>query len=223
MTVQDNHAPIGSETDDYDNPWEIAVEQYFPEFMSFYFPAAYVEIDWSKDYVFLDQELKALARDAELGNRLVDKLVRVTLLSGSEEWIYLHVEVQGKPQPEFPKRMFVYNYRIFDRYDRAVASMAVLADDYPNWRPDRFSYSLLGSETSIRYPIVKLTDYHDRLDALLDTENAFAVITAAHILTQRTRKNDQARLNAKSRLIRLYIVAVGSGSGLSICFMWWIG
>lgn len=33
--------------------------------------------------------------------------------------------------------MFVYNYRIFDRYDRPVASLAVLADDDPGWRPPR--------------------------------------------------------------------------------------
>ena len=31
--------------------------------------------------------------------------------------------------------MFVYNYRIYDSYDRPVASLAVLADDDPAWRP----------------------------------------------------------------------------------------
>ena len=46
----------------------------------------------------------------------------------NERWIYIHVEVQGTMQTEFAKRMFVYNNRIFDRYDRPVASLAVLAD-----------------------------------------------------------------------------------------------
>ncbi|MEY4209528.1 MAG: hypothetical protein RLZZ20_2680, partial [Pseudomonadota bacterium] len=27
--------------DDYDSPWKEAIERYFPDFMHFYFPAAY--------------------------------------------------------------------------------------------------------------------------------------------------------------------------------------
>ena len=34
-------------------------------------------------------------------------------------------------------------------------------------------------------------------------DNPFAMITAAHILTQQTRKNDQARYQAKQQLVRL--------------------
>jgi hypothetical protein len=171
--------------------------------MAFYFPDAYAGIDWSKEHVFLDQELRAVVQDAELGKRFVDKLVRVTLLTGDEKWIYIHIEVQGTRQAEFAKRMFVYYYRIYDRYDKPVASFAVLADEYANWRPDYFSYGVLGSETSIRFPIAKLTDYHDHLDKLLAADNSFAVVTATHILTQRTRKNDQERYKAKQLLVRL--------------------
>ena len=94
--------------DDYDSPWKDAVERYFPEFMAFYFPAAHLEIDWSVGYEFFDQELRAVVQDAELGKCFVDKLVRVTCLSGSEDWIYIHLEVQGAPQLGFAERMFVY-------------------------------------------------------------------------------------------------------------------
>jgi hypothetical protein len=37
-------------------------------------------------------------------------------------------------------------------------------------RPQQFSYSALGCETSIRFPIAKLIDYHDQVDALLVME-----------------------------------------------------
>ena len=77
------------------------------------------------------------------------------------------------------------------------------ADEHANWRPDYFSYSVLGSETSIHFPIAKLTDYHDKVDELLAADNSFAVVTATHILTQRTRKNDQERYKAKQLLVRL--------------------
>ena len=89
MIEQDDKAAVNTETiaDDYDSPWKEAVEHYFPEFMEFYFPEAFTEIDWSKEQVFLDQELRAVVQDAELGKRFVDKLVRVTLLNGDEKWI----------------------------------------------------------------------------------------------------------------------------------------
>ena len=51
--------------------------------------------------------------------------------------------------------------------------------------------------------MAKLTDYSDRVDELLSIDNAFALITAAHILTQQTRKKSQARYEAKLRLVRL--------------------
>ena len=191
------------ENDEYDSPWKEAIEHYFSAFMAFYFPEAFAEIDWSKEPIFLDQELQAVVRDAELGKRFVDKLIRVSLRNGDEKWIYIHVEVQGTKQAEFAKRMFVYNYRLFDRYDRPVASMAVLADEQAHWKPDSYGFEVLGCKHRLDFPIAKLTDYHDQLNELLEVDNVFSVITATHILTQRTRKNDTERYQAKQLLIRL--------------------
>ncbi|GEM_PF-2424185 len=52
MVEQDEGHKISTETssDDYDSPWKEAVECYFPEFMAFYFPAAYDCFDWSLGY-----------------------------------------------------------------------------------------------------------------------------------------------------------------------------
>ena len=66
-----------------------------------------------------------MVQDAELGKRFVDKLAKVALRDGSERWVYVHLEVQGSAQAEFAERMFVYHYRLFDRYRQPVASLAV--------------------------------------------------------------------------------------------------
>ena len=189
--------------DHYDSPWKEVIEHYFQEFMTFYFPDAYRSVDWSKEHIFLDQELRAVVQDAELGTRLVDKLVRVTELSGSESWIYIHVEVQGTRQTEFSKRMFVYNYRIFDRYEKPVASLAVLADQHKHWKQTSYGYNVLGCRLTLDFPVAKLTDYDEKLDELLASENAFGLITAAHILTRKTRKKHQERYEAKLLLIKI--------------------
>jgi hypothetical protein len=89
----------------------------------------------------------------------VDKLVKVWLKSGEEKWLLIHIEVQAEREGDFPKRMYVYNYRIFDRYDREVISLAILADDDPNWRPGQYGYGRWGFRTSIEFPVVKLLDY----------------------------------------------------------------
>ncbi|WP_287042364.1 hypothetical protein [Desulfonatronospira sp. MSAO_Bac3] len=60
-------------SDEYDSPWKVALERYFPEFMEFYFPGIFADIDWSSGYDFLDKELQQVTKDAELGRRYVDK------------------------------------------------------------------------------------------------------------------------------------------------------
>lgn len=191
------------EHDDYDSPWKEALERYFPDFMAFFFPTVAEQIDWDQPPVFLDKELREVVQDAEQGKRFVDKLVRITRLGGVEDWVHIHVEVQGSPEPGFAQRMFVYNYRLFDRYAQPIASLAVLADESPNWRPAGYSHAVFGCEISIRFPTAKLADFNGQLDALLEDPNPFALITAAHLLTQRTKGDNQARYEAKSLLLRL--------------------
>jgi predicted transposase YdaD len=189
---------------DYDSPWKEILEQFFPEFMAFYFPEAHRAIDWDQGYEFLDKELQQVVREAETGRRQVDKLVRVNLLgSGAEAWVLIHVEVQGDQDADFAKRMYVYNYRLFDRYGRRIASFAILTDDNPAWRPERFAYDLLGCRVALDFPTIKLLDYEQRWTELEASLNPFAVVSMAHLQTRRTRKQAQERYAAKLRLARL--------------------
>jgi hypothetical protein len=103
-------------TADYDSPWKEALDGFFESFLALLFPAVYVEIDWTRGWESLDKEFQQVVREAEIGRRYVDKLVKVWTLGGAESWVLIHVEVQTTPEAEFPQRMYVYNYRIFDRY-----------------------------------------------------------------------------------------------------------
>ncbi len=188
--------------DEYDSPWKEAIERYFADFMHFFFPAAHAKIDWSQPFEFLEQELRSVVRDAELGTRYVDKLARVSLIDGRPEWIYVHLEVQGSMQASFAERMFVYNYRLFDRYHRPVASLAVLADDQENWRPTSYAYQALDCEMGIRFPVAKLLDWSGSEARLEDSGNPFAILTRVHLATRATRDDPQARYQFKSAVVR---------------------
>jgi hypothetical protein len=189
--------------DDYDTPWKEAITRYFPDFIAFYFPAVSAQIDWEQGYEFLDQELAQIAQDAELGKRLLDKLAKVRTYASGEQWVYAHTEVQGQQDQQLAERVFSYNYRIYDKYRRPVASLVVLADTGRHWRPDHFGYELFGCRVGIDFPVVKLLDYQGQLENLLADPNPFALVTAAHLLTQQTKGDNQGRFAAKWRLAKL--------------------
>jgi hypothetical protein len=187
---------------DYDSPWKEALDVYFQPFLALFFAEAHADIDWSRGYESLDKELQQVAREGELGRRLVDKLVKVWLKDGREQWVLVHVEVQVSEEADFARRMYVYNYRLFDRYNRDVVSLAVLGDDNPRWRPDSFGYARWGFSAGIRFPVVKLLDYAAQEQSLEDSRNPFATIVLAHLKTLQTRQDERQRSASKIRLIK---------------------
>ena len=93
---------------DYDSPWKEMLDAYFPDFMAFFFPEAANDIDWARGYESLDTELQQVVRDATLGTRLADKLMKVWRRDGAEQMVLIHAEIQGDRDTGFPKRMYVY-------------------------------------------------------------------------------------------------------------------
>jgi hypothetical protein len=156
-------------------------------------------------------------QDAELGKRLVDRLVQVATRDGGEQWVYIHVEVQGQQDADFPERLFTYNYRLYDRYRRPVASLAVLADERENWKPTHFGYQLFGCEVGIRFPTVKILDYADQAEALLADPNPFALVTAAHLLPGRQRVTPSNAMRQNGGWPSCSTNGIGTNSASSTC------
>jgi len=163
---------------------------------------AYAAIDWQRGYTFLDKELEKVVRDAELGKRLVDKLVEVWRKDGTPALVLIHIEIQGERDAGMDERMYIYNYRLYDRYRRPVASLVILADDHPDWRPDRFGYELFGCEVGLRFPGVKLLDYRERWSELEAGENPFGTVVRAYLKARETTQDHSERLIWKWRLTK---------------------
>ncbi|MBS0287322.1 MAG: hypothetical protein JSR17_08505 [Proteobacteria bacterium] len=172
----------------YDPPWKNIINQFFPSFMEYCFPYACAEIDWNKGYEPLDKEMTQIMRDTKTHNRVVDKLMKVYRKSGEEAWVLVHCEIQGQRDAEFPKRMFVYRYRLIDFYDKPVASFAVLTDANVNWRPNAYEESLWGSSTRMEFVTFKLLDFKDRLFQLQHSTNPFSTVIEAHLAALATNK-----------------------------------
>ncbi len=133
----------------------------------------------------------------------LDKLVAVYLRDGSEYWVLVHIEVQAQRDDALARRVLAYNYRIFEQHGRPVASLVVLADGDPRWRPRSFHNQLPGTTMGISFAIAKLSDYAGQIDMLKAPRNPFAQVTLAHLFTQQTRQNADDRFAAKWQLSKL--------------------
>ncbi len=133
---------------------------------------------------------------------MIDKLVKVRTLNGRPLHVFIHLEIQTDRDGEFPLRMFVYHYRLFDCYPESVVSLAVLGDDHPNWRPERYEHDLWGNRLSFTFRTVKLWDYNSRWAELEADPNPFATVVMAHLQAKGTRGQTSTRLSWKLRLVR---------------------
>jgi hypothetical protein len=185
---------------DYDNPWKSIIELYFRDFIQFFFPWIEPEIDWSQEPKFLDKELQKITREGSTSKRYVDKLVEVHRLDGQALLVLCHIEVQNQYEQAFPDRVYTYNYRLRDRYNRDVASLVILGDESPTWRPTGFRSDLWRCCVDFTFPIVKLLDYADRWQELAASRNVFAVVVMAHLKAKETTNQPAARKDWKYHL-----------------------
>lgn len=187
---------------DYDSPWKMALDAYFKEFLDLLFPKIHVQINWSQGYGFLDKELQQITVNANSGRRYADKLIKVYAKDGLETWVLIHVEIQGEPEEAFAQRMYTYNYRLRDRYQVDVVSLAVLADTRASFRPTEFNYQRWGCKLNFTFPITKLIDWEHCWDKIESSNNVFALVVMAQIHAKRLK--DAATLEqVKVGLIRL--------------------
>ena len=168
--------------------------------MKLLFPDIHKDINFSKGYQFLDKELEKVLKESLTGKLRADKLVKVYLKNGREQYILIHIEIQGRKEKEFEQRMYVYNYRIYDRYRIDVVSLAVLADGNKNFRPSKYEVKYWGFTHIFEFPTVKLLDYDEK--ELETSDNIFAIIVLANLKSLKTKNKIDERLLVKKSLIK---------------------
>ncbi len=190
-------------SDDYDSPWKEALDYFFDAFLELVLPDVYALVDWTRGYEMLDKELQQIVPESDKGRLYVDKLVKVFLKSGAEEWILVHVEVQTQKDREFARRMFLYHFRLHERYNRDVLSLAVLADEKPGWRPSMYKHSCMKHcRLTFSFPSVKLLELAKNEEKLEASKNRFAPVVLAHVRTVRTSKDPENRRAYKTELVK---------------------
>jgi hypothetical protein len=189
-----------------DSAWKDILDVYFREFMEFFYPKLAKLIDWSAGYEILDKELQMITTESMIGKRFVDKLIKVTLFNDGERWLQIHIEVQGESESNFGQRMFRYYYRLYDRYDKPIISLAILTDDNASWRPRSYRQEVVGMEVlTFHFLSTKLLDYRNKIEELEQTTNPFGTVVLVCLAALNARKDSEKRFEYKVSLTkRLY-------------------
>lgn len=188
-----------------------AFEETFAFLLRFFFAGADEIFDFSRGFVFMDKELRELFPELEKkgGTRQADMLAKVFLLDGTEKWILVHIEIQGQYDKSFPKRMFRYFYRIYDRYDTGVTAIAVFTGKSKPQK-EHFAEELLGTEATYKYNTYHVFDHTE--SELLAMDNPFALVVLAAQKALLADKMPQAELNENRLTIAKALIDSGKFS-----------
>jgi len=119
---------------------------------------------------------------------------------GTEEWILIHIEMQGYDDPEFRERMFIYYYRILDKYQKKVTAIAIMTDDTSD-HPTKYETSFIGTKLIYEFNSYKLKNKTP--EDFANTDNPFAIVMeVAWYALKSNELGDEALYNFKIRLVR---------------------
>ncbi|MEO6282127.1 MAG: hypothetical protein ABIN80_29625 [Dyadobacter sp.] len=183
--------------------WKSILEDTFDDFLRFFCPEADQIFDFSRKFEYLDKELDQLfqPQDGRYATKFVDKLVKVFTLTGAEEWVLVHIEVQGYHDRFFEDRMFTYYYRIWDKYRKRITAFVILTDDNATFRPTCFEQSFLGTTLRYQFNSFKILDQSEY--ELEKSDNPFAqVILTVKAALKRKALKEEDLLKLKLQLAR---------------------
>ena len=186
-----------------DTLWKSILEDIFEDFLLFFYPDAGSFFDFSKNFEYLDKELEQLfpPEDHLYQLRFVDKLVKVHCKNGDNEWILVHIEVQGYHDPHFGRRMFNYYSRILDKYDKPITAFAIFTEKNAAFKPCEYYREFMGTSVLYRYNSFKILDQDERM--LRESDNPFAIVVlTALIALQRKRLPENELLVLKVGLAK---------------------
>ena len=190
--------------------WKDLLARFFVPMLRSLLPELARDIDEKRDIVFLDKELRRLARFTrrpEGGdpdeNRFVDLLADVPLRSGENAWILLHAEVQGRGGNEdFPLRMHRYRGLLEGRYRRPVIALALLIEPLSKAQSSgTYRWEGYGTRVSYEFPVFRI--YEGDEEALKASENPFDWAHLAGLRAWKSRGCEARKLDYLKEMLEL--------------------
>lgn len=193
--------------------WKVVIEEVFDDMLRFIFPDADEVYDMDRGFEFLEKELAEMypEPDKAADTRFADKLVKVFHRDGEEEWVLMHVEIQGdtSKRQEFSGRMFRYFYRILDRYRKPVSAIAVFTGQDGKRMPCRFEYGYRSTRLMYEYCTMAIMEFSD--EELDSSANPFAQVALAAKMALLEGRIPEQELLGRKVLIAKRLLRKGFG------------
>jgi nucleotide-binding universal stress UspA family protein len=106
----------------YDQLLKDLLRTFFPDFMEHFFPGPAARLDL-RQVTFLEQEIATDLGQAR--RRELDLVAQAATKGGEPELILVHIELQARPEPGFPRRMFEYYALLRGRHHLPVLPIVV--------------------------------------------------------------------------------------------------
>lgn len=84
--------------------------------------------------------------------------------------------------------MYIYHYRIFDRYRKRIAAMVIFSGEFKTYHPTQYYSEFLGTESIFRFKTYKILDQDE--EELSRSKNPFAFVILTVLLALKKRKNN---------------------------------
>ena len=174
----------------HDQLFKRVLEKFLKEFLELFFPAVARRPDFGT-VTFLDKELPL---DFPKGTtREVDVAARLETHEGEPEVVLVHVEVQWRPERDFPRRMFEYSTLLWLRERVPIFPIVLYLQGGKGLTDEEYQQSLFGREVfRFRYASVGLARL--RAEEYVGTEPLGVALAA---LMTRTRYPDPPLLRLK--------------------------
>jgi len=183
-----------------DELWKAIIEEFFVEFLELFYPTLIPQIDFTKEFDFLDKDLPKLFPEAEEIARKADRIVKVPLIDGGSQWLIIHVEVQGYKDPNFARRMFTYYYRLADRFNVPIAAIVIYSDNNKKNRVNKYEASCFNTRLLYEFDTYVIADHTIEEYEVMD--NPFAIIFQTALAGIMGNKKDEELLELKIQLFR---------------------
>ena len=196
---------------DYDGIWKEFILYFWRDILYDFIPDLYNAADLSREAESLDKELQEIIADdtkEEVGKsskRYVDCLLKIYLKDGKEEWVLLHIEIQGRGGEMISLRMFRYHCLIFLRHKRHPAAIAILTAKRPKkeGEPGIYQADIFGTKIEYQYHTVKAYKYDD--EELLASESPVKLFIYAVKVAAKYRKSNEQKFEYMRKILRVLI------------------
>jgi hypothetical protein len=139
---------------DHDRLFKELLTVFFMEFVELFLPDAAAYID-PGSIEFLDKEVFT---DVTAGETHEADIVVKARFRGQDTFFIIHVENQSSTQTDFPKRMFAYFARLFEKFGLPVYPVVIFSFDKPmRPEPSRFEVAFPNKRVlEFNYTVIQL-------------------------------------------------------------------